>query len=41
MLAVGLAIAAHRGGQQPGSAWAADDPLTSSVPADCRAASCE
>ena len=41
MLAVGLAIAAHRGGQQPGSAWAADDPLTSSVSADCRAASCE
>ncbi len=41
MLAAGLAIAAYHGGHQPGSPWAAEDPVTSPVPADCGAASCE
>jgi MFS family permease len=37
MLAVGLAMAARHSGRQPGSPWAAGDPVTSSVPAGCRA----
>jgi hypothetical protein len=41
VLAVGLAIAAHRGARQPGSSWAAGDPVTSSAAAGGPAASCE
>jgi MFS family permease len=41
MLAAGLAIAAHHGGRQSGSPWAAEDLVVSSVAADCGAASCE